>query len=107
MSRFDPEVTLAEVRLFLRRLGELALTGEDAFLSSWRDQEAAQMLIVKLAEAVDRLPEPVLRRWPAVPWREIRGMRNRLVHAYHASDPRVLWSTVSIDAPALLELLGG
>jgi uncharacterized protein with HEPN domain len=102
---FDPEVTMAELRLFVGRLAELAQAGRVGFLSSWRDQEAAQMLVTKLAEAAARLPPEVTAARPEVPWTQLRGMRNRLVHAYHATDPEILWITVSVDAPWLLERL--
>ena len=105
MSAYDPDVTLAELRLFLGRLADLGSQERQAFMDSWRDQEAAQMLITKLAEATTRLPEAVLASWPDMPWQQIRGMRNRLVHAYHAVDLNVLWETVSSDVPQLLAAL--
>ncbi|MGH9055112.1 MAG: HepT-like ribonuclease domain-containing protein [Acidimicrobiales bacterium] len=105
MSRFDAAVTLDETRVFLGRLAELAGAGEAGFLASWRDQAAAQMLVVKLAEAVGRLPDVVLERRAEVPWHQIRGMRHRLVHAYHDTDAHVLWATVASDAPKLLEMV--
>jgi len=106
MSSYDASVTLTELRLFLGRLAELGSQDRQAFLASWRDQEAAQMLITKLAEATTRLPEAVLATWPDMPWQQIRGMRNRLVHAYHAVDLDVLWETVNRDVPQLLAALG-
>jgi uncharacterized protein with HEPN domain len=33
-------------------------------------------------------------------------MRNRLVHAYHATDPYVLWETIATDVPGVRALLG-
>jgi uncharacterized protein with HEPN domain len=105
VSGFDAEVTLAELRLFVSRLVELGAEGKSVFLASWRDQEAAQMLITKLAEASGRLPENAKLARPGVPWRQIQGMRNRLVHAYHTVDVDVLWETVTTDAPTLLTAL--
>ena len=105
MSGYPAEVTFAEIRLFLTRLVELASSGRQSFLDSWRDQEAAQMLITKLAEAVGRLPPAALASRPEVPWQQIRGMRNRLVHAYHAVDLEVLWETVATDAAQLVAAL--
>jgi uncharacterized protein with HEPN domain len=105
VTGFDPEITLAELRLFVGRLVELGAQGKSVFVASWRDQEAAQMLITKLAEASGRLPETAKVARPGVPWRQIQGMRNRLVHAYHAVDLDVLWETVATDAPSLLTAL--
>lgn len=105
LTAFPPDATLDEIRLFLARMVELASDGRDSFGASWRDQEAAQMLIVKLAEAVGRLSDAGRRAWPGVPWQQIRGMRNRLVHAYHLVDLDVLWETVSTDAAGILAAL--
>ena len=42
---------------------------------------------------------------PSIPWREIVGMRNRLVHAYFEIDLRLVWDTVLNDLPALISQL--
>jgi uncharacterized protein with HEPN domain len=42
-----------------------------------------------------------------VPWPQIVGMRNRLVHAYFDINRDILWDTVQLALPALLELLRG
>lgn len=40
-----------------------------------------------------------------LPWRQMVGMRNRVVHAYFDIDPDVLWATVTQDLPQLLPSL--
>ncbi len=42
---------------------------------------------------------------PAIPWRMIAGMRDKLIHAYDAVDLDEVWKTVSIDIPHLITLL--
>ena len=37
----------------------------------------------------------------AIPWQDISGMRNRLIHAYFDVDLDVVWSTVTKDLPSL------
>jgi uncharacterized protein with HEPN domain len=44
-------------------------------------------------------------RYPSIPWKAIVGMRNRLIHGYDAIDLDVLWDTVQIDLPELVEEL--
>ncbi len=39
-----------------------------------------------IGEAADRVPEHVKQSYPAVPWRQIKSMRNRLVHDYRGID---------------------
>ena len=42
---------------------------------------------------------------PDVPWPQIVGMRNRLVHAYFDINADILWDTVQVALPELLEKL--
>ena len=55
-----------------------------------------------LGEAASRLTEETRELAPDVPWREIIGMRNRLVHAYFDIDPGIMWKTATSSAPAIL-----
>lgn len=42
-----------------------------------------------------------------IPWRNIIGMRNYLIHAYMKSQPRYLWETAQNDLLPLLQQLDG
>ena len=39
---------------------------------------------------------------PQIPWAKLRGMRNRLVHAYFDIDPDIVWDTATQDLPLLV-----
>lgn len=51
------------------------------------------------------MPEEVSERWPEIPWRDIRDMRNFIVHEYFGVNPDVLWGTVTEDLPAIVPVL--
>ncbi len=51
-------------------------------------------------EAASRVGVETGEAHPQVPWREIVGMRHRLVHAYFDIDLRLVWDTVAGDLPA-------
>jgi uncharacterized protein with HEPN domain len=59
--------------------------------------------IAVIGEAVKR-PSPITRsKHPEVQWRDIAGMRDRLIHGYDSVDIDELWKTATEDVPALLE----
>ncbi|ACV06989.1 DUF86 domain-containing protein [Kytococcus sedentarius] len=63
---------------------------------------AADSLVLKLGEAVRRLPEEFLEERRADPtWRRAIGMRNRIAHEYDAVDYEIVWQVVSQHARAL------
>ena len=59
--------------------------------------------IAVIGEAVKRLSPATRSKRPEVPWKEIAGMRDRLIHGYDAVDVDELWKTATEDVPALLE----
>ena len=73
-----------------------------------RDQRT-QLAILKcveiVGEAASRVSAETREAHPAIPWREIVGMRNRLVHAYFEIDLRLVWDTVRNDLPPLIAQL--
>ncbi|MBI2863793.1 MAG: DUF86 domain-containing protein [Chloroflexi bacterium] len=54
-----------------------------------------------IGEAAAHIPPSVQQRYPAVPWSEMRGMRNVVIHVYFGIMLDVLWDTVQSDLPAL------
>ncbi len=54
-----------------------------------------------VGEAAGRVTEEGRRACPGLPWPEMMGMRNRLVHAYFDVDHDVLWTTVVDRLPGL------
>ena len=62
-------------------------------------------LVQTVGEAAARIPLDEQERNPEIPWAQIVGMRNRIVHGYDALDLDALWSTVEEDLPALIPLL--
>jgi len=54
-----------------------------------------------IGEAAMRVPEAIRVLAPAIPWRKIVGTRNRLMHAYQATELSAIWSIVSVDLPKL------
>ncbi len=50
-----------------------------------------------IGEAATRVPDVIRLQAPDIPWRKIVGLRNRLMHAYPATDDSTIWSIVTGD----------
>jgi uncharacterized protein with HEPN domain len=59
--------------------------------------------IAVIGEAVKRLSAATRGKYSEVPWRDIAGMRDRLIHGYDSVDIDELWKTSTEDIPALME----
>lgn len=58
-----------------------------------------------IGEAATRVPDSIRERAEEIPRRRIVGTRNRLMHAYPATDLSAIWSIVTADVPGLQSVL--
>lgn len=90
-------------------LGFVEGMGIDGFHADKRTQQAIIMGLIIIGEAatkiMDGYPE-FTGAHPEVPWRNMRGMRNRIAHGYFDINLDVVWETTQTALPALLEQLG-
>ena len=78
------------------------------FLQDRRTQQAVILNLIILGEAATKLlalHEPFLAQHPDVPWRSMKGMRNRIAHGYFDINLDVVWDTVQTALPRLLAQL--
>jgi uncharacterized protein with HEPN domain len=58
-----------------------------------------------IGEAAKMVPASVRKKYPDIPWRDMTGMRDKLVHEYFGVDLQTVWATVQQDLPALRPLI--
>jgi len=68
-------------------------------------QHALMRLIQIIGEAARRVSPEFKDHHPAIPWRDIVGMRHHLVHDYFEIIPEEVWKVVQDDIPALVPLI--
>jgi uncharacterized protein with HEPN domain len=97
-------------------LGQIIRAAQDAmrftegmapedFMADLRTQRAVVMCLMIVGEAANRIiaehPDFAAAN-PEIPWRGIRGMRNRIAHGYFDIDLAVVWQTVQAELPSLV-----
>ena len=58
-----------------------------------------------IGEAARRISSETQASLSTIPWPKIIGMRNRLIHEYDALDLEVIWDTIHLALPKLVENL--
>lgn len=56
-----------------------------------------------LGEAVKRIPQSIKKDYVEIPWQEIAGMRDKLIHEYFGVDIEMIWDTIQADLSPLKE----
>lgn len=106
MSMRDDAVSLKDM---LNHAREAVTLLRDTNREAFRDQRVLQLALTRLVEVVgeaaNRVSGATRQAHPEVPWPQIVGMRNRLIHGYDVIDYDLLWDTVTGDLPELIAAL--
>lgn len=78
--------------------------GREAFMADVDLQDATLRRLQTLSESAQRLSPDFKTAHPEMPWADIAGFRNRLVHAYLDIDLDLTWNTVVQDLAPLARL---
>ncbi len=89
---------------------ELALSytaqrSKDEFIADVQLQDAVIRRLLVIAEAARRVSANTRQALPNIPWQEINGIRNRLVHEYDDINLSIVWNVLQFEIPPLIEEL--
>jgi len=70
-----------------------------AFLADDKTVDAVVRNLEVIGEAARMLPDDVKVAHASIPWRQITGLRNRIVHDYFGLDLEIIWEIVTVSIP--------
>jgi uncharacterized protein with HEPN domain len=80
---------------------------QESFRQDEKTVDAVVRNVEILGEAARQMPEDFAARHPNVPWRQIAGLRNRIVHDYVGLDLEIIWQVIQHDLLPLRAHLQG
>lgn len=77
----------------------------DSFLQNSEKQDAVIRQLEIVGEATKRISTETREKNPEIPWSEMAGMRDKLIHDYIGVDLWIVWETAKSDVPEIKQML--
>jgi uncharacterized protein with HEPN domain len=94
---------LLHIRDAIDKVFSYTESGRFAFLESPMIQDAVVRNLEVVGEAAKQVPDSLQERAPELSWREMAGMRDKLIHDYLGVDLNLVWDVVISELPATRE----
>jgi len=99
----DDRERILDIQEAIQRIEKYATRGKGVFENDELIQNWMIHHLQIIGEAAARVTPEFREQYPAIPWTQIVGMRNILVHNYFGVDTEIVWSVVEKDIPQLKE----
>ncbi|WP_321418568.1 DUF86 domain-containing protein [uncultured Methanomethylovorans sp.] len=80
-------------------------TFED-FIGDTKTQYAVIRALEIIGEAAKNVPEDIRQKYPSIPWKDLAGIRDKLIHAYFGVNLEVVWLSVKEGIPESKPVIG-
>ncbi len=76
----------------------------DEFIKDTKTLYAVVRSLEIIGEATKQIPKDIKNRYPEIPWKQMAGMRDKLIHEYFGINDEKIWETLNKDIPRLLPI---
>lgn len=102
MSERDWQFFLKDMQESAARISEYVGTlSREEFFHDTKTLDATMRNLAVVGEAAKKIPTDVRRKYPAVAWKKIAGLRDIVVHDYFGIDEDIIWDVVTLKIPEL------
>lgn len=100
MGKRDPLLLLDDILESIQKIEQYVegLT-EKQFATAFEKQDAVFRRFEIIGEAIKNLPLTIRREYSQVPWKDIAGLRDILIHNYFGLMPGRIWKIIETDLP--------
>jgi uncharacterized protein with HEPN domain len=93
------------IRDILDNMENICSFTENLSYEAFADDKKVHYAVVRcleiIGEAAKNVPEDIRNRHPDIPWKEMAGMRDKVIHSYFGVDLKKVWLVVQDDIPRL------
>jgi len=97
----DDRLYLVDIRDAADRILRYTAAGREAFFADPMIQDAVIRNLEVMGEAVRRVSADIRSAHPEIPWKQIAGTRDRVIHGYFTVDLEIVWEIVETELPSL------
>lgn len=103
MPKRDADLLIEDILAAIGKIEDYTRgVNHDAFLADAKTIDAVVRNLEIIGEAARRMPAEFVTAYPDVPWQQIAGLRNRVVHyEYFGLDLEIVWQIIEGDLPQL------
>lgn len=99
----DDRVYLINIIDSIENIQEYTKSGKEVFMKTKIIQDAVIRNLEIMGEATKKISSTLKKDYPDIPWREMAGLRDVLIHGYLGVDIKIVWNVVQNELPNLKE----
>ncbi|SHI48823.1 HepT-like ribonuclease domain-containing protein [Desulfosporosinus lacus] len=97
----DVKVFLQSIFESIEKIENYTFSGKDEFMKSTLIQDAVIRNLEVIGEATKNIPQDIKEQNSQIPWRQMAGLRDVLIHDYMGISLKIVWNVVQNELPQL------